>query len=79
MEKVFWERDSNEYKVRLSNNKIVGVGDTVIVKFSNGRFKGVVKQTAGFGINEHREVISVVFPGKSNGKKVHIDDIIDKI
>jgi len=30
-------------------------------------------------MHEDRPIVSVVFPGKSNGKKVLIDNIIDKI
>lgn len=75
-----WVFDRNDYawKVKLLNGKIVSVGDNVLVQFSNGTFRGRVKQVAGFGPNEDRAVISVVFPGKSNGKKVHIDKVIDK-
>ena len=84
-DRIFWVQRPNsntfndgEYKLRLLNDKVVGVGDRVVVKFSNGNFVGTVKQTAGFGMNETRPVISVVFPGRSNGKKVHIDSVIDK-
>jgi len=84
-ERIFWAQRPNsnafndgEYKLRLSNDKVVGVGDTVIVRFSNGNFRGKVKQVAGFGMHEDRAVISVVFPGRSNGKKVPIDNVIDK-
>ena len=75
-----WVFDRNDYawKVKLLNGKIVSVGDNVLVQFSNGTFRGRVKQVAGFGSNEDRAVISIVFPGKSNGKKVHIDKVIDK-
>jgi hypothetical protein len=84
-DRIFWEQRPNstvfndgEYKLRLLNGKTVGVGDTVIVMFSNGNFRGKVKQVAGFGMHEERAVISVVFPGKSSGKKVPIDNVIDK-
>ena len=75
-----WVFDRNDYawKVKLLNGKIVSVGDNVLVQFSNGTFRGRVKQVVGFGSNEDRAVISIVFPGKSNGKKVHIDKVIDK-
>ena len=83
-DRVFWVKHSNvyndgEYKCRLLNDKVVGVGDRVLVKFSNGNFSGVVKQTAGFGWKEDRAVIMIQFPGKSKGKKVHIDSVIDKL
>lgn len=84
-DRIFWVQKPNsniyndgEYKLRLLNDKVVGVGDRVVVKFNNGNFVGVVKQTAGFGMYEKRPVISVLFPGRSNGKKVHIDNVIDK-
>jgi hypothetical protein len=38
-----------------------------------------VKQVAGFGLNEDRPVISILFPGRAKGKKVHIDSVLDKI
>ena len=83
-DRVFWVKNSNiyndgEYKCRLLNDKVVGVGDRVLVKFSNGNFSGVVKQTAGFGWKEDRAVIMIQFPGKTKGKKVHIDNVIDKL
>ena len=85
-DRIFWAQRSGstmyndgEYKLRLLNDKVVGVGDYVLVKFSNGNFRGRVKQTAGFGLNEDRAVISVVFPGRSNGKKVDIDSVLDKL
>jgi hypothetical protein len=85
-DRIFWAQNPNsrlyndgEYKLRLLNGKTAGVGDTVIVKFSNGNFRGRVKQVAGFGWSEHRPVISVIFQGKSNGKKVHIDNVIDRV
>jgi hypothetical protein len=85
-DRIFWAQRANsslyndgEYKLRLLNDKVVGVGDQVLVRFTNGTFKGRVKQVAGFGLNEHRAVISIVFPGRANGKKVHIDSVIDKL
>ncbi len=85
-DRIFWAQRANsnayndgEYKLRLLNEKVVAVGDTVLVKFSNGNFRGKLKQVAGFGMHEDRPIVSVVFPGKSNGKKVLIDNIIDKI
>lgn len=85
-DRIFWVQQTNsntyndgEYKLRLLNEKVVAVGDTVLVKFSNGNFRGKLKQIAGFGMHEDRPIVSVVFLGKSNGKKVLIDNIIDKI
>lgn len=67
------------YKVKLPNGKIAGVGDQVLIEFSNGNFKGTIKQTAGFGSGTELGVISVVFPNKTKGKKVSIDSILDKV
>lgn len=67
------------YKVKLPNGKIAGVGDQVLIKFSNGNFKGTIKQTAGFGSGTELGVVSVVFPNKTKGKKVSIDSILDKV
>ena len=85
-DRLFWVQRPNsnvyndgEYKWRLLNDKVVGVGDMVLVKFSNGDFRGVVKQTAGFGYREDRAVIMIQFPGKAKGKKVHIDNVLDKL
>jgi hypothetical protein len=85
-ERIFWVQNPNSniyndgaYKLKLLNDKVVGVGDRVLVKFNNGNFTGIVKQIAGFGPYEHRAIISVLFPGKKNGTKVYIDNIIDKI
>lgn len=84
--RIFWAQNPHSntfndgaYKLKLLNDKVVGIGDRVLVKFSNGNFTGIVKQTAGFGIHEHRAVISVLFPGKKNGTKVDIDNILDKL
>jgi hypothetical protein len=84
-DRIFWVQNANsslyndgQYKVRLLNDKVVGVGDNVLVKFSNGNFVGKVKQTAGFGNNWDFETISIAFPGRSNGKKIHISKILDK-
>ena len=85
-DRIFWAQKANstryndgEYKLKLLNDKIVAVGDNVLVRFTNGTFKGRVKQIAGFGMISELDVISVVFPGKSNGKKVKIDSVLDKV
>ena len=78
IDRWIWDSKSHQWTVKLLNGKIVQPGDRVLVQFTNGTFQGQVKQVAGFGSNEDRAVISVVFPGKSNGKKVHIDKVIDK-
>ena len=85
-DRIFWSQKANstrfndgEYKLRLLNDKVVAVGDNVLVRFTNGEFRGRVKQIAGFGLNTELDVISVIFPGKKNGKKVKIDNVIDKL
>ena len=85
-DRIFWAQKANstryndgEYKLKLLNNKIVAVGDNVLVRFTNGTFRGRVKQIAGFGMISELDIISVVFPGKSNGKKVKIDSVLDKV
>ena len=85
-DRIFWVQNPNStqyndgaYKVKLLNDKIVGVGDRVLVKFSNGNFTGTIKQTAGFGWNWNMEEISIVFSGHKNGKKINISNILDKV
>tara|TARA_R110000822_G_scaffold13424_9_gene47815 strand:+ start:239 stop:502 length:264 start_codon:yes stop_codon:yes gene_type:complete len=85
-DRIFWAQKANstryndgEYKLKLLNDKIVAVGDNVLVRFTNGTFRGRVKQIAGFGMISELDIISVVFPGKSNGKKVKIDSVLDKV
>jgi hypothetical protein len=85
-DRIFWAQKANseryndgEYKLKLLNNKVVAVGDNVLVRFTNGTFRGRVKQIAGFGMISELDIISVVFPGKSNGKKVKIDNVLDKV
>ncbi len=85
-DRIFWAQKANstryndgEYKLKLLNNKVVAVGDNVLVRFTNGTFRGRVKQIAGFGMISELDIISVVFPGKSNGKKVKIDNVLDKM
>jgi len=85
-DRIFWAQKANstryndgEYKLQLLNNKVVAVGDNVLVRFTNGTFRGRVKQIAGFGLISELDIISVVFPGKSNGKKVKIDNVLDKV
>ena len=40
-----------KYKVRLLNDKIVGVGDSVIIKLGNRNYVGKIKQVAGPGLS----------------------------
>ena len=83
---IIWVQNSNSstyndggYKVKLPNGKIAGVGDQVLVKFSNGNFKGTIKQIAGFGNGADPHLISILFPGQSRGKKININSILDKV
>ena len=83
-ERLFWVQRPNsnayndgEYKWRLKNGKVIGVGDKVYVSTPKGNYLATVKQTAGFGLHEDRAVI-MVHRG-ARGKKVHIDDVFDKI
>jgi len=85
-DRIFWVQRANstlyndgEYKLKLLNDKIVAVGDEVLVKFTNGTFQCRVKQIAGFGWHTELDIISVTLQGKTNGKKVQIDSIIDKL
>jgi len=85
-DRIFWAQKANstryndgEYKLKLLNDKVVAVGDNVLVRFTNGTFRGRVKQIAGFGMISELDIISVVFPGKSNGRKVKIDNVLDKV
>jgi len=86
-DRIFWCQQPNstsyndgEYKLKLLNDKIVAVGDLVMVRFTNGTFfRGRVKQIAGFGSISELDIISVIFPGKKNGKKVKIDSVVDKL
>ena len=85
-DRIFWDQKSNstmyndgEYKLRLLNDKVVAVGDLVMVKFTNGTFRSRVKQIAGFGSITELDIISVTLPGRSNGKKVKIDNVVDKL
>lgn len=72
-----WDYDHNrrQWFVKVNDQKIY-VGDMVKVRFKNGTFEGRVKQVAGFGPNEPRDVISVLFPGRKNGVKVSIRNIV---
>jgi transcription antitermination factor NusG len=70
-----WDAMRMQWCVEVSPEEKIYVGDTVEVSFNNGTFTGRVKQVAGFGMHEDRPVISVLFPGRKNGVKVHINQI----
>ena len=83
---IIWVQNPNSstyndggYKVKLPNGKTVGVGDQVLIKFSNGNFRGTIKQTAGFGSGTSLDVISVLLPNKTKGRKININNILDKV
>lgn len=85
-ERIFWQQNPNStrfndgvYKVRLLNDQIIGVGDKVLIKLGNRNYTGIVKQTAGFGLKWDMVTISITFPGKKNGKMIHINNIFSKI
>lgn len=85
-DRIFWVQNANsglyndgQYKVRLLNDKVVGVGDSVMVKLGHRNYVGRVKQTAGFGLKWDMVTISIQFSGKKNGKMIHINNIFDKI
>ena len=67
--------NDGQYKALLTNGRKVGTGDSVLVKFSNGKFLGTVKQVAGFGMHEDRAVITVLFGNRKKGIKVLIDNV----
>lgn len=73
-----WSYDfqRKEWCVNLTPEKRIYVNDLVKVKFTNGVFEGRVKQVAGFGMKETRDVISVLFPGHKKGTKISINQII---
>jgi hypothetical protein len=83
---IIWVQNPNSstyndggYKVKLPNGKIAGVGDQVLIKFNNGNFRGTIKQTAGFGSGTSLDVISVLLPNKTKGRKININNILDKV
>lgn len=73
-----WDDKRMQWCVEISPEETIYVGDRVMVSFNNGTFEGVVKQVAGFGMQETRAVISILFPGRKNGVKVHINQVTKK-
>jgi len=74
-----YDYDRAQWCVTLRSGQVAYVGDTVKVGFENGAIIGTIKQVSGFGPKEKREVVSVLFPNRSNGVKVLIDNIIEKL
>lgn len=74
-----YDYDKGQWCVTLRSGQVAYVGDTVKVGFENGAIIGKIKQVSGFGPKETREVVSVLFPNRSNGVKVLVNDIIEKL
>ena len=78
--KVFnFDYNKGQWCVTLRTGQVAYVGDKVKVKFENGIFEGIIKQVSGFGSKERREIISVLFKNRSNGVKVLIDNVLEKL
>ena len=73
-EKIAYDRTKYAFGVEMADGEKAFVGDTVYVKFSNGNFKGTIKQIAG---NQTGEVM-IVFPGKTKGRGIKPDNILRK-
>lgn len=63
------------WHVNLANGKKAYVGDTVLIKFDNGNFKGVLKAAAGTRDGK----VTVQMPGRSKGRTLNPDRIIDVV
>ena len=74
-----YDYDKGQWCVTLRSGQVAYIGDTVKVGFENGAVEGTIKQISGFGPKEKREVVSVLFPNRTNGVKVLIDNIIEKL
>lgn len=74
-----YDYDKGQWCVILRSGQVAYVGDKVKVEFDNGTFEGTIKQVSGFGPKEKREVVSVLFPNRSNGVKVLVDNVIEKL
>jgi len=73
-EKIAYDRTKYQFGVEMMDGNKAFIGDSVMVKFSNGVFKGLIKQIAG---NQTGEVI-IVFPGKTKGRGIKPDNILRK-
>ena len=61
--------------VNLANGKKAFAGDTVLIRFDNGNFKGVLKAAAGVRDGK----VTVQLPGRSKGRALNPDRIIDVV
>jgi hypothetical protein len=73
-EKIAYDQTKRAFGVEMVDGNKAFMGDSVIVKFSNGNFKGMIKQIAG---NQTGEVI-IVFPGKTKGRGIKPINILKK-
>ena len=76
----FYDKTTRSWKVKLLNGTILSGGEYVRVRTDKGIKEGRVKQIAGFGYDERRPVISVVFgyDFTKRATKVLITDIIER-
>ena len=72
---IEWDQDRRQYGATAQDGQKVFVGDSVMIRFSNGSFKGVIKQIAGTQTGE----VMILFPGKSKGKGIKPERILSKI
>lgn len=73
--KIEFDPTRRGYYLNLANGEKAYVGDTVLVRFDNGNFKGIVKQTAG----QKDGKITVIFPGRDKGRAVDPERIINVV
>lgn len=73
-EKINWSSELHQWVVTALNGDTVKAGDRVVVRFSNGDFKGDVKAVAG----RQDGAITVVFPGRTKGRAVSAKMIVSK-
>lgn len=72
-ERITWNDQKHSYAVNLDNGKQANVGDTVLVRFSNGNFRGQIKMIGGRQDSE----VTIVFPGRTKGRGIPPDRILD--
>lgn len=73
-EKIAYDHNKRQYGVEMMDGNKAFVGDSVMVKFANGTFKGLVKQVAGTKTGE----VMIVFPGKTKGRGIKPNNILRK-
>lgn len=72
--KIEFDNDRRQYGATAQDGSKVFQGDTVLVKFNNGNFKGTITKVAGTATGE----VMVQFPGKSKSRGVKPDNILKK-